>query len=114
MIRYQAYQSPIPVIIGARDFVLLRKRFNMQNTNYYQSDVSITYPPKPVDTYYVRGRVLSSGYVFEPLQEGGGCHVTYVAQVDPAGFIPSWVVNLGASKMAKRIADIQKLCDEAN
>lgn len=75
-----------------RDFVLLRGRHH-ENSIYYQFDVSTQHSKKVPDATgsYVRGKIIISGYAFQP--DGPSCNVTYIAQVDPGGFIPAFVCS---------------------
>ena len=50
----------------------------------------------------VRGTLLTSGYYGRAIG-GGRTRVAYIAQADPAGVLPAWLVNFAAGKQATNV-----------
>jgi len=62
----------------------------------------------PIGT--VRGRILQAGWLIQPLSEKeDACTVTYIVQVDPAGWIPKFVVNMINDKEPLIIKKVETL-----
>jgi hypothetical protein len=57
----------------------------------------------------VRGTLLTSGYYGRAHRGGTRTRVAYIASADPAGIIPSWLVNLACSKQAANVARLAAL-----
>ncbi|EFJ18311.1 hypothetical protein SELMODRAFT_444543 [Selaginella moellendorffii] len=47
----------------------------------------------------VRGLLLYSGWVVERIQQSNACMVTYIVQVDPAGWLPKCIANMLVVKL---------------
>jgi len=88
-------------IISNRDFVWYAVDSLLPNGIYVslgRSMKSSFYPEKPGR---VRGTILASGYVVEPIPgDPNSSKVYYVAQVDPRGWVPAWAVNFVAKSQA--------------
>mmetsp|Transcript_56539 Transcript_56539/g.89791 ORF Transcript_56539/g.89791 Transcript_56539/m.89791 type:complete len:330 (-) Transcript_56539:68-1057(-) len=65
-------------------------------------------PPAKSEWKFVRGEILTSGYIARDSTDGKGCELTYIVQVDPKGWLPSWVVNIVASDQADNVTRIAK------
>ncbi len=50
----------------------------------------------------VRGRLLTSGYYGHRVGPASS-RVYYIVQADPAGLLPSWLVNLASAKQAHNV-----------
>jgi hypothetical protein len=62
-------------------------------------------------TGLVRADIHCTGYYFYPLEKGK-CRMMYLTQADLNGYIPSWVLNLGATTMAKQTLEaMNKMCN---
>jgi len=55
--------------------------------------VSIEHEKCKVDPKFIRGNIMASGWVFEEVAPNE-CNVRFIAQTDPRGWLPVWVVNL--------------------
>jgi len=74
---------------------MARARY-VENGTHYIIFVSVAHPKVPLDeANYVRAKVLISAFVCEPLGEGK-TKMTRMALIDPAGNIPTPVVNMNA------------------
>ncbi|KAG6543306.1 hypothetical protein Mapa_015220 [Marchantia paleacea] len=63
----------------------------------------------PEESKLVRGLLMQSGWVIEQVEQSDACIVTYVAQVDPAGWLPKWLVNILSVKLVLVIDDLYRL-----
>mmetsp|Transcript_74228 Transcript_74228/g.135550 ORF Transcript_74228/g.135550 Transcript_74228/m.135550 type:complete len:300 (-) Transcript_74228:58-957(-) len=55
---------------------------------------------------WVRGEIKVSGYMAKDDPNGDGCELTYIVQVDPKGWLPTWVVNIVAADQADNVTRI--------
>lgn len=62
---------------------------------------------------FVRGLLIQSGWVIEGLEQNNSCMVTYVVQLDPAGWLPKWVVKRLSIRLVMIIDGISKLVDHS-
>jgi len=86
--------NKLPWPLWSRDMVMVRAKFE-ENGTYYTCLRSVEHPKVPLDTAnYVRANVLLSSFVFEPVN--GKTKLTRLLLIDPAGNIPSAVVNTNA------------------
>lgn len=70
---------------------------------------SMSHPNCPPRPGCVRGDGIIAGLVMKEASDGrGGTDITYVAQVDPKGWLPTFAVNLGSGKGAQCIKYLQK------
>ena len=69
----------------------------------YEDETNVSYPG------CVRGDTLS-GYVLE--QDGDRTKVCYIVQLDPKGWIPTWVVNFVGNEQPLYVDHIEKYMEE--
>ncbi|KAL7979985.1 hypothetical protein Chor_004454 [Crotalus horridus] len=68
-------------------------------TTGYQKLESFKYPPRKD---LIRAVSLLAGYLVQPTGPSG-CYLTYLAQVDPKGSLPKWVVNKASQYLAPKL-----------
>ncbi|KAL5982794.1 hypothetical protein ACLOJK_016871 [Asimina triloba] len=95
-----------------REFIVYERRETMDDGTLVVAVASL---PKeiaaglqPKRDNYIRGLLLQSGWVVEKLQDDS-CMVTYVVQLDPAGWLPKCVVNRLNTKLVMIIENLKKL-----
>eukprot|EP01089_Gocevia_fonbrunei_P018888 TRINITY_DN64_c0_g1_i1.p1 TRINITY_DN64_c0_g1~~TRINITY_DN64_c0_g1_i1.p1 ORF type:complete len:357 (-),score=101.81 TRINITY_DN64_c0_g1_i1:41-1111(-) len=93
---YYSFSAPWPVT--SRDFVTVAGEFMEEDGSVVSAVNSIQRDDMPDKEGFVRGHLSPTGFVVKPLAnaEDGTprCEVTYIIQIDPSGWIPTWVVNL--------------------
>lgn len=105
---YQINTLPWP--LWHRDLVYLQSIKVTNNGKWFlMYSVESTDIPKK-DEQYVRAVINISAYGFVP--EGNGCHVYRIAHVDPAGSIPSSIINNYADKTSKMIKELRVIYSE--
>eukprot|EP00755_Sulcionema_specki_P029756 Sspe_Gene.92838::Locus_65602_Transcript_1_1_Confidence_1.000_Length_1037::g.92838::m.92838 len=104
--RYMAFRSPT-ILVSHRDFEVLVSERVLDDGRFVCKAVSITPGVVPTPRGFVRGEVLTSGFIAVPIK-GGGIEVTYIAQMDPKGWIPPQVVNLIAARQSVGIQQLRK------
>nr|ABK22705.1 unknown [Picea sitchensis] len=62
---------------------------------------------------FVRGLLIQSGWVIESLEQNNSCMVTHVVQLDPAGWLPKWVVKRLSIRLVMIIDGLSKLVDHS-
>jgi len=78
------------------------------------ASISVTHEMCPEDPQYVRGIILTSGYVCKEItQNPPRTHVAYVAQFDPKGWIPAVVINIISSEQARNVLRLKKYFERA-
>ncbi|KAJ3671557.1 hypothetical protein LUZ60_007636 [Juncus effusus] len=95
-----------------RDFVVYERRETMDDGTLVVAVASL---PKeiaagllPKKSNSIRGLLLQSGWVVEKLHHDS-CIVTYVVQLDPAGWLPRFFVNRHNTKLVMIIENLKKL-----
>ncbi|KAJ3703529.1 hypothetical protein LUZ61_007234 [Rhynchospora tenuis] len=95
-----------------REFVVYERRETMDDGTLVVAVASL---PKeiaagllPKKSNSIRGLLLQSGWVVEKLQDDS-CIVTYVVQLDPAGWLPRFFVNRHNTKLVMIIENLKKL-----
>eukprot|EP01112_Ceratiomyxa_fruticulosa_P022973 TRINITY_DN859_c0_g1_i2.p1 TRINITY_DN859_c0_g1~~TRINITY_DN859_c0_g1_i2.p1 ORF type:complete len:230 (-),score=36.43 TRINITY_DN859_c0_g1_i2:144-833(-) len=108
MITKTQYSAPFPV--HNREFLQLRThKFDPSTNSYYVIHSSINYPVEPVSKGCVRAFSVSC-YSIRPRPDNPEHTIlTLLAQVDPKGNVPGFVVNLGKGKGAQAIQTIRKV-----
>ena len=89
-------------MVYPRDFVMSRGIRRKEDGTIISNHIACEHPKAGEVKGYVRGQLRASGYHIKP-NDGGGCTVTYVVQVDPKGWIPTMVVNTVAVKQPLEI-----------
>lgn len=96
-----------------REFIVYERRETMEDGTLVVAVASL---PKeiaagllPQQNNAIRGFLLQSGWVVEKLEDINSCIVTYVVQLDPAGWLPKWFVNRLNTKLVMIIEDLRKL-----
>eukprot|EP01087_Luapelamoeba_hula_P006160 TRINITY_DN16268_c0_g1_i1.p1 TRINITY_DN16268_c0_g1~~TRINITY_DN16268_c0_g1_i1.p1 ORF type:complete len:255 (+),score=48.65 TRINITY_DN16268_c0_g1_i1:37-765(+) len=113
LVSHVGFTAPFPV--AGRDFVSIRCTMRDSDDVHYSWGCSIDYPAIPEDPSgtYVRGRIVITGFVLKPIAgEPDKCSIINIAQVDPMGMIPGWVVNLSKGKALARSTNLKKLFEE--
>ncbi|BFG20023.1 hypothetical protein CerSpe_062970 [Prunus speciosa] len=95
-----------------REFIVYERRETMEDGTLVVAVASL---PKeiaaglqPKQNNAIRGLLLQSGWVVEKL-EGDSCMVTYVVQLDPAGWMPRCFVNRLNNRLVMIIENLKKL-----
>ncbi|XP_025897336.1 START domain-containing protein 10 [Nothoprocta perdicaria] len=98
-----------PKPLKNRDVITLRSWLPM-GSDYIIMNYSVKHPKYPPRKDMVRAVSIQTGY----LVEGKGaqsCCITYLAQVDPRGSLPKWVVNKSSQLLApKAMKRMYKAC----
>ena len=94
------YKSVWPT--SARDFVVVSVVGRLDEQELVFGTVSIVDPRVPEMRGYVRGRVISGGYLIRDCPRERSCDVTYVTQVDLRGNVPTFLVN--------KVTELQPQC----
>ncbi|XP_062423483.1 START domain-containing protein 10 [Rhea pennata] len=104
---YYAWKCPKP--LKNRDVITLRSWLPM-GSDYIIMNYSVKHPNYPPRKDMVRAVSIQTGY----LVQGRGaksCSITYLAQVDPKGSLPKWVVNKSSQLLApKAMKRMYKAC----
>ncbi|KAH6818976.1 Polyketide cyclase/dehydrase and lipid transport superfamily protein [Perilla frutescens var. frutescens] len=94
-----------------REFIVYERRETMDDGTLVVAVASL---PKeiaaglqPKQNNSIRGLLLQSGWVLENL-ENDSCMVTYIAQLDPAGWLPKCFVNRLNTKLVMIIENLKK------
>uniref|UniRef100_A0A1D1Y5T6 PCTP-like protein n=2 Tax=Anthurium amnicola TaxID=1678845 RepID=A0A1D1Y5T6_9ARAE len=95
-----------------REFIVYERRETMDDGTLVVAVASL---PKeiaaglqPKKNNSIRGLLLQSGWVVEKM-EGDSCMVTYVVQLDPAGWLPKCFVNRLNTKLVMIIDNLKKM-----
>ncbi|XP_030412304.1 START domain-containing protein 10 [Gopherus flavomarginatus] len=104
---YYAWKCPKP--LKNRDVITLRSWLPM-GADYIIMNYSVKHPKYPPRKDLVRAVSIQTGYLIQ----GRGvksCSITYLAQVDPKGSLPKWVVNKSSQFLApKAMKKMYKAC----
>ncbi|XP_063060394.1 START domain-containing protein 10 [Engraulis encrasicolus] len=104
---YYSWRCPKP--LRNRDVITLRSWLPMGN-DYIIMNYSVKHPKYPPKKDLVRAVSIQTGYLIQ--RDGpASCTLTYLAQVDPKGSLPKWVVNKSSQMLApKAMKRIHKAC----
>lgn len=110
IIRLRFGESSKPLFRN-REFIVYERRETMDDGTLVVAVASL---PKeiaaglqPKQNNSIRGLLLQSGWVVEKLDDES-CMVTYVVQMDPAGWLPKFFVNRFNTKLVMIIEDLWK------
>ncbi|KAL3814577.1 hypothetical protein ACJIZ3_015845 [Penstemon smallii] len=94
-----------------REFIVYERRETMDDGTLVVAVASL---PKeiaaglqPKQNNSIRGLLLQSGWVVEKLEDDS-CMVTYIVQLDPAGWLPKCFVNRFSTKLVMIIENLKK------
>lgn len=111
IIRLRYGESSKPLFKN-REFIVYERRETMDDGTLVVAVASL---PKeiaaglhPKRSNLIRGLLLQSGWVVEKLEDDS-CMVTYVVQLDPAGWLPKCFVNRLNTKLVMIIDKLKKL-----
>ncbi|OMO70243.1 hypothetical protein CCACVL1_19039 [Corchorus capsularis] len=96
-----------------REFIVYERRETMEDGTLVVAvaslpkEIAAGLHPKQNDA--IRGLLLQSGWVVEKLEDINSCIVTYVVQLDPAGWLPKCFVNRLNTKLVMIIENLRKL-----
>ncbi|XP_072900442.1 START domain-containing protein 10 [Hemitrygon akajei] len=104
---YYAWRCPKP--LKNRDVVTLRSWIPI-GTDYIIMNYSVKHPNYPPKKERVRAVSIQTGYLVET-NGANSCTLTYLAEVDPKGSLPKWVINNSWHLLApKAMKKIYKAC----
>jgi hypothetical protein len=64
---------------------------------------SCLHESKPIDSRYVRGETYTNGY--HAIKSKTGSKLTYLTRSDLGGYVPAFIINFIATKMAPSLMD---------
>ncbi|GBG29460.1 Sorting nexin-16 [Hondaea fermentalgiana] len=106
-VQHVEYKSPFPMVVTARDSVLITFRQIDKDGTVKVIMVSAPDALSPPSDKYVRAKVFSAGIKLEPHPtEPNASLMSNVQMIDPNGSIPSWVVKAVAPERAAMSAKI--------
>jgi len=105
--RYMAFRSPSP-LLSPRDFEVFTSELTAANGTALVRTVSVPAAQQRVGASqsYVRGEVTLAGFVAVP-KGVKGCRVTYVALVDPKGWVPPVLLNMLQSRQLESMIKLR-------
>lgn len=104
---YYSWKCPKP--LKNRDVITLRSWLPLEN-DYIIMNYSVKHPKYPPKKDLVRAVSILTGYLIQR-DSATSCTLTYLAQVDPRGSLPKWVVNKSSQFLApKAMKRIHKAC----
>ncbi|KMZ63556.1 StAR-related lipid transfer (START) domain containing 10 [Zostera marina] len=107
IIRLRFGESSKPLFKN-REFIVYERRETLEDGTLVVAvaslpkEIAAGLQPKRNDS--IRGLLLQSGWVVEKTEDES-CMVTYVIQLDPAGWLPKWFVNRLNTKLVMIIAN---------
>ncbi|XP_029457905.1 START domain-containing protein 10 [Rhinatrema bivittatum] len=106
-IGYYAWKCPKP--LKNRDVITLRSWLPM-GADYIIMNYSVKHAKYPPRKDLVRAVSIQTGYLIQS-KGVANCTITYLAQVDPKGSLPKWVVNKSSQFLApKAMKKMYKAC----
>ncbi|KAM3837534.1 LOW QUALITY PROTEIN: START domain-containing protein 10 [Vipera latastei] len=104
---YYAWKCPKP--LKNRDVITLRSWLPM-GSDYIIMNYSVKHAKYPPRKDMVRAVSIQTGYLIQG-KGAKNCSLTYLAQVDPKGSLPKWVVNKSSQFLApKAMKKMYKAC----
>jgi len=101
------YSAPFPV--AWRDAILLRSVIRLPDGTIQLINTSINDSRAEELSGYVRCYVKIAGWIIKPLEDGKKSFCIRLAQIDPRGWIPPFVVNLFKRKLADGVISIDEV-----
>eukprot|EP01115_Flamella_aegyptia_P014368 TRINITY_DN812_c0_g1_i1.p1 TRINITY_DN812_c0_g1~~TRINITY_DN812_c0_g1_i1.p1 ORF type:complete len:214 (+),score=65.86 TRINITY_DN812_c0_g1_i1:37-642(+) len=98
-------------LITNRDFLMARAVKTLDDGTILANHVSCEHDDCPEQKGFVRGEIKASGYHFKPTGDNS-CKATYVVQIDPKGWIPTWLVNTVATKQPLILAKVKAVAEK--
>jgi len=103
---HSTYRAVYPV--WPREFVAIRSWIEEDDGTCYSWGTSVNHTGFPEPKEHVRGVLLVSGWVIEPIPgESGKSMCTRLVRLDPKGYIPSWILNLFKNKSGLTLVAIR-------
>ncbi|XP_042564713.1 START domain-containing protein 10 isoform X2 [Clupea harengus] len=99
---YYSWRCPKP--LKNRDVITLRSWLPM-GTDSIIMNYSVKHPKYPPKKDLVRAVSLQTGYLIQR-QGPSACTLIYLAQVDPKGSLPKWVVNKSSQFLAPKVSPL--------
>jgi len=100
------FKAPTALVYN-RDFCTFGSVIKLEDGSFVAFSTSVESDLYPPQTGFVRGKLMVSGHYIRPLEGGKGVAITYVVQLDPMGWIPSWVANLVSTEQPLVIAQMK-------
>jgi hypothetical protein len=85
-------------LVSNRDFLLYRKHFERDGVHYFLQGSVENDAIAPVYRDFVRGKILTQGFVLDKDPASGEPRLTFIAHADPGGSIPAMVYNAVSQK----------------
>jgi len=117
-IMYAHYSSGI-MLVSDRDFCYYEGRIHEEDGTILIACFSVDREDTPEIDGIVRGHIFFSGWLLRPIQPrcvkakipiygtDKWTEATFLAQVGPKGWIPTWIVNQASQEVGSSIANIQ-------
>lgn len=106
------YKYKMPGPIYDRDFVTFECNRQITETTWVSFVKAAITEKVPEDQNFVRGELMSSGYLIESIpDEPNSCFVYSIAHVDLKGYIPKIIVNFDAPNVPLMLARVNFLLE---
>lgn len=102
-----AFDAPWP--ISGRDFTTITRTALLKDGSIFHWSTNHTTPKCPPSTKFVRGKLLYSGLLISPIENGTKSRITYAIGSDPSGSLPAAVAEAAALSQPLCIAAIAKV-----
>lgn len=98
-IGYYSWKCPSP--LKDRDVITLRSWLVTDN-DYMIINYSVKHPDFPPQKDLVRAVSILTGYLIHSTGSGS-CNLVYMAEADPRGSLPKWVINKASQYLAPKV-----------
>ncbi|XP_069749140.1 START domain-containing protein 10-like [Narcine bancroftii] len=106
-IGYYSWKCPSP--LKDRDVITLRSWLVTDN-DYMIINYSVKHPDYPPQKDLVRAVSILTGYLVQSTGSRS-CHLVYMAEADPRGSLPKWVINKASQFLAPKVLkQLHKVC----
>jgi len=102
----------MPPFIRNRDFVWIAVNRRLSNSLFVTAGRSIAVKEYGEKEGLIRGEIRASGFVVESIGDGSRVRMSYVAQVDPSGWVPTKLVNFVSREQAYKPGVIKEKLGE--